>query len=86
MEIVRVIGTAVSTVKAESMSGLRLLVVEGGNGEREVVADTVHAGFGDQVMLSRGTAARLAAGDPDCPIDAAITGIIDQIQDDPPGA
>jgi microcompartment protein CcmK/EutM len=62
------------------MSGeASLLLVELDGGQREAVVDTVRAGVGDCVLVSHGTAARLAVGDPNSTVDAAITAIVDDI-------
>ncbi len=80
MEIGLVTGNVVSTVRSPAMSGdSPLLLVELESGSREVVVDTVRAGVGDRVLVSHGTAARLAIGDPSSTVDAAITAIVDAI-------
>lgn len=80
MDIGRVTGNVLSTIRNQAMSsGVPLLLVEFENGGREAVVDTVRAGVGDQVLVSRGTAARLATGDPNSAIDAAITAIVDVV-------
>ncbi len=47
-------------------------------GEIMVAADTIGAGIGDLVLLSRGHAARLLAGE-QVPVDASVAGIIDSL-------
>ena len=42
-----------------------------------VAVDTVDAGVGETVLIVSGSSARMAAGLKDCPVDAAIVGIID---------
>jgi microcompartment protein CcmK/EutM len=44
-----------------------------------VAVDTVDAGVGETVLIVSGSSARMASGMKDCPVDAAIVGIIDQI-------
>jgi ethanolamine utilization protein EutN len=44
-----------------------------------VAIDTVDAGFGETVLIVSGSSARMAAGLKDCPVDAAIVGIIDEV-------
>jgi microcompartment protein CcmK/EutM len=44
-----------------------------------VAVDTVDAGVGETVLIVSGSSARMASGMEDCPVDAAIVGIIDQI-------
>jgi ethanolamine utilization protein EutN len=84
MDIGRIKGTVVTNVKSPDMGNLPLLLVEGANGVREVAVDTVSAGVGDEVLFVHGTAARLAVGNPNSTVDAAITAIIDTIDADIP--
>jgi microcompartment protein CcmK/EutM len=44
-----------------------------------VAVDTVHAGFREKVLIVQGSSARMAYGCKDTPVDAAIVGIVDQI-------
>ena len=44
-----------------------------------VAVDTVDAGIGETVLVVSGSSARMASGLKDCPVDAAIVGIIDTI-------
>ncbi|MBI2820677.1 MAG: EutN/CcmL family microcompartment protein [Acidobacteria bacterium] len=82
----RVIGTVWSTKKVPSLEGLRFLLirpVDFGEAEgRDVVvaADTIGAGFGEAVIVAHGRAARLAVGNADLSIDAAIIGIVDRME------
>ena len=84
MDIVTVIGTVVSTQKAASLQGFKLLLLadpEDGlpNTPVTVALDTVGAGEGERVMIVRGSSARAASGLAQTPVDAVIVGIIDQI-------
>ena len=45
-----------------------------------VAVDTVEAGFGETVLIVSGSSARMASGMKDCPVDAAIVGIVDEVQ------
>jgi ethanolamine utilization protein EutN len=45
-----------------------------------VAVDTVNAGVGETVLIVSGSSARMASGLKDCPIDAAIVGVIDHIE------
>lgn len=47
------------------------------NKRRLVAVDQVGAGIGDCVLVTLGSAARMALDDPKSSIDAAIVGIID---------
>jgi microcompartment protein CcmK/EutM len=83
MIIGRILGTVVSTQKDERLHGKKLLIVkpvnlDGSDQSSYVVAvDTVGAGFHERVILVSGSSARLAEGNKDCPVDAAIIGVID---------
>ena len=85
MIIGRIIGSIVSTQKDERLMGKKLLVVrpinlDGTDQSGYVVAvDTVGAGFHERVLVVAGSSARLAEGNKDCPVDAAIVGVIDTI-------
>jgi microcompartment protein CcmK/EutM len=45
-----------------------------------VAVDTVDSGVGDTVLIVSGSSARMASGLKDCPVDAAIVGVIDTIE------
>jgi microcompartment protein CcmK/EutM len=45
-----------------------------------VAVDTVDAGVGETVLIVSGSSARMASGMKDCPVDAAIVGIVDQVE------
>ena len=47
-----------------------------------VAVDTVDAGVGETVLIVSGSSARMASGLKDCPVDAAIVGVIDAIDVD----
>ena len=84
MIIARILGTVVSTQKDERLKGSKLLLVrplnlDGSDGSGYVVAvDTVGAGFHERVLVVAGSSARLAEGQKDKPVDAAIIGVIDR--------
>ena len=83
MELGRVRGSVWCTKKSNDLSGCKLLLVEpwdplgGTGGKVRVCADVIGAGVGERVVLTTGTAARKAIGQPDCPIDAAVVAIVD---------
>jgi carbon dioxide concentrating mechanism protein CcmL len=85
MQIARVCGTVVSTVKPRRMTGVKLLLLQflDAQGEPlpkyEVAGDTVGAGVNEWVLVSRGGAARIEDGFDDRPLDAMVVGIIDTI-------
>jgi carbon dioxide concentrating mechanism protein CcmL len=88
MQIARVIGTVVSSQKEPSLRGSKFLLLQfiDENGEPvpgyEVAIDCVGAGFGEWVLVSRGSAARQVPGSEDRPSDAAIVAIIDTVNAD----
>lgn len=86
MYIARVRGTVVSTSKDERLVGCKLLVTQRLDvddeyvGMPEVAVDTVGAGVGELVIITKGSQARHAAGRPDAPIDATVVGIVDTVE------
>lgn len=91
MFLARVIGQVVSSKKDEAMQGRKLLLLRPvlvdetnpaafKNGSNTIVAvDSIGAGVGELVMLVQGSSARKVKGLSPCPIDAAVTGIIDTV-------
>lgn len=85
MLIARVIGTTVSTIKDEKITGRKLLIVrqtdERGKaiGKPYVAVDTVDAGEGDLVLTAAGSSARQTYLTKDCPVDAVIMAVIDSL-------
>jgi ethanolamine utilization protein EutN len=86
MIIGRVIGEVVATQKHASHAGMKILMVapldlaDQESGQPFVAFDTVDAGVGDRVLLATdGWAAMTAVGRLNSPIDAAILGVIDEI-------
>jgi microcompartment protein CcmK/EutM len=81
----RVVGTVVATRKDERLLGSKLLVVRAidPHGKDEptymVAVDTVDAGGSDRVLVVTGSSARMASGLKDCPVDAAIVGVVDTV-------
>ncbi len=86
----RVAGTVVATRKDEKLEGKKLLLVKTIDPETKkesgyvVAVDTVGAGAGEIVICVSGSSARMAAGLKDFPVDAAIIGIVDSLQLNPP--
>ncbi len=85
MYLGRVMGTVVATRKYEGLEGQRLLVVQPvdhknqSNGDAQVAVDTVGAGPGDLVSLVGSREAALALSPSFVPVDAAIIGIVDDV-------
>lgn len=80
-----VIGTVVATRKDERLIGHKLLLTQPVDsnkkpkGEPLIAIDTVGAGIGEFIIYTEGTAARYAVNKTNAPVDAAIIGIIDNI-------
>ncbi len=86
MYLARVRGTVVSTSKDQRLVGFKLLVTHridefgGWVSLPEIAIDTVGAGVGETVIITRGSQARYAAGRSEAPIDATIVGIVDSVE------
>lgn len=84
MELGKVVGQVVSTVRDSGLPNLTLLLVDivDKNGNvtfgSQVAADTIGAGEGELVLLVRGSSARMIM-EAKTPLDLSIVGIIDQI-------
>ncbi len=83
MQLARVIGTVVATVKNDSLKGRKLLVVQTlnkdleSNGKPMVAIDSVGAGDGELVFWCRGKEAIFPFKREDTPTDCTIVGIVD---------
>ena len=83
MQLARVIGTVVSTVKNESLEGRKLLVVQSLDkdlspmGKPMVAVDAIGAGIGELVFWCRGREASFPFKREDTPTDCTIVGIVD---------
>ncbi|SFA99021.1 EutN/CcmL family microcompartment protein [Clostridium frigidicarnis] len=88
MLIGKVVGKLWATRKDEKLNGIKFLIVRLMKNSVEesesiyVAADTVGAGTGDLVMITRGGSARSSLGLKDVPIDSTIVGIIDSMEID----
>ena len=86
MQLARVIGTVVSTVKNDSLEGRKLLIVQPLNwklepsGKPMVAIDAVGAGVGELVFWCRGKEASFPFKREDTPTDCTIVGIVDSEQ------
>ena len=83
MQIARVIGTVVSTVKNASLDGRKFLIVQtldadlNAKGKPMVALDAVGAGVGELVFWCRGKEASFPFKRDETPTDCTIIGIID---------
>ena len=85
MLLAKIVGTVVATRKDPKLVASKLLVARpvDPKGKPEgavlVAVDTVDAGVGETVLIVSGSSARMASGMKDCPVDAAIVGIVDTV-------
>ena len=79
----KVVGTVICTRKNTKLVGSKFLIVDpmekmnGHIGDRIVAVDDVGAGIHDIVLVSTGSAARMALDNTNSPVDACIVGIVD---------
>jgi ethanolamine utilization protein EutN len=78
----KVIDNIWSTRKADSLIGLKFMLVEvlGGidAGRLMIAADTIGAGIGERVLVCTGSSSRKMLDRDNVPVDAVIIGIIDE--------
>ena len=85
MQLAKVIGDVVATRKDPRLVSNKLLIARPmdpygkAEGNYVVAVDTVDAGVGETVLIVSGSSARMASGMKDCPVDAAIVGIVDAV-------
>lgn len=83
MQIARVIGNVVSTVKNEALTARKLLLVQTldaelqPKGKPQIALDAVGAGVGELVFWCRGKEASFPFKRDETPTDCTIVGIID---------
>ena len=83
MQLARVIGTVVSTVKNETLEGRKLLIVQTldaslkSKGKPMIALDAVGAGVGELVFWCRGKEASFPFKRDSTPTDCTIIGIVD---------
>jgi ethanolamine utilization protein EutN len=83
MQLARVIGNVVATVKNDSLEGRKLMVVQSLDADLQpqglplVALDSVGAGIGELVFWCRGKEASFPFRREDTPTDCTIVGIVD---------
>ena len=83
MQLGRVVGTVVVSMKNDTLDGVKLLLVQPMSSAREpigrviVAADSVGAGVGEDVFFVRGKEASFPFYPTEVPADAGIVGIVD---------
>jgi microcompartment protein CcmK/EutM len=97
MQLARVRGNVVASIKTGGLAALRLLLLEAVSAadplaaapageapasEVYVAIDLVGAGVGEVVLVTRGSAARVAEDSRGAPTDAAVIAIVDSVQFD----
>ena len=87
MRLARVIGSVVSTIKAPTYEGRKLLLCQlidaqgGALAGQEIAVDLVQAGVGDRVLImSEGNGIRQLIGADAGPIRDVIIGIVDELR------
>ena len=84
MQVARVIGDVVATIKAPELGGHKLLVLQPVTPDRQsagrtlVAVDAVGAGVGEHVFFVRGKEASFPFLPDAPPVDACIVGIVDR--------
>ncbi|HLG15911.1 MAG TPA: EutN/CcmL family microcompartment protein [Blastocatellia bacterium] len=85
MQLARVVGTVVATVKNEMIEGRKLLVIQPLDGRYNpcgkpmVAIDSVGAGKGEVVFWCRGREASFPFLPAEVPTDCTIVGIVDSV-------
>ena len=82
----KVVGNIVSTNKLDRLIGFKFLEIQ--LIENQELTDkyivavdrSVSAGIGEEVLVTTGSSARVAVGNQDIPVDAAVVGIVDKKQ------
>jgi microcompartment protein CcmK/EutM len=91
MFLAKVIGNVVATQKNPKFQGMKLLLVQPHinrdgklveSGSSVVAVDSVGAGFGECVLFTQGSSARLTQTTKEAPVDAVIVGIVDSVEVD----
>jgi len=83
MQLARVIGEVVATIKDDNLTGIKLMVLQpiaasGDPAGRTLVAlDSVGAGVGENVFFVRGREAAFPFYPAEPPADATVIGIVD---------
>jgi len=89
MVLAKVIGTVVSTAKAEQLQGMKLLLLEKisipdltGTNDFVIALDSVGANSGELVFYVTGSSARMTNVSKGKPTDSTISAIVDIIEKD----
>jgi len=80
----KIIGSVWATRKGEGLEGMKFLVVghldyeKNFTGEYDVAVDSVGAGYGEYVLIAKGSSARQTKLTQNRPIDAVVMAIVDR--------
>jgi microcompartment protein CcmK/EutM len=86
MLIAKVIGTTISTIKDDKLTGRKLLILRQTDetgapvGKPYVAVDTLDAGIGDLVLTAHGSSGRQTDITRNSPVDAVIMAVIDHLE------
>jgi ethanolamine utilization protein EutN len=92
VQLARVIGDVVSTMKDVNLTGLKLLILQPiaasgeASGRTLVALDSVGAGVGEVVFFVRGREAAFPFYPDEPPADASVVGIVDEWHTEAGGA
>jgi microcompartment protein CcmK/EutM len=81
----KIVGTVVCTRKDDRLIPFKLLIVQPLDQDNKpygnylVAVDTVDSGARERVLVVSGSSARMTTTTKDCPVDAAIVGVVDTI-------
>jgi len=82
----KVIGSVWATKKDENLEGMKFLIVgyqdtDGSfTGDYDVAVDTVGAGYGEYVLIAKGSSARQTKLTHNKPVDSVIMAIVDKYE------
>ena len=92
MMVAKVVGNVWATRKEDNLNGLKFMIVVPTDPVTRirrnslVAIDQVGAGIGETVLVTQGSSARKTVTHLDVPVDAAIVGIIDEMEVQDPDA
>lgn len=87
MQIARIIGTTVATMKDPRLQGAKLLLCQPTDitgrqnlGQPFAAVDVVDAGEGDLILVCHGSAARQTSTTKDAPVDSVVMAVLDSLE------
>ena len=85
MNLARVVGTIVATIKNESLNGKKILIIKPLDSRRRpfgkamIALDSIGAGVGEDVYYVKGKEASFPFLPEEVPTDTTIVGIVDRV-------